>query len=653
MSSLPSGWPNRWRSAVAITLCVVFPASPVLAQDASSSIEPVKPASSILFRPYMAVEVPGVRLSDSDRLSTLIRGGKLYLTAQDAIALALENNIDLEIARYAPISAAWRVTRSEAGGALPGVPSAASQATSVASGQGVQGSQAAVGAQGGGGGGAARSSGNASISQIGPVTQTLDATVQETTTFSHVTTPQPNSVQSLTAVLVQNQRTYTASVQQGLLSGGSVSVSTSGHYLNENSPTDVLNPSWAPSLSISLQHNLLQGFGREVGGRTITISKINLATSDVTFRSQVISVVNSVLNAYYALVAADEDLKAKTSAFEVAQTFLSDTSKQIEIGSLAEVDRIKAESQVATTRQDLVVSQTALAQDEVRLKNLLSRKGISDPRLAAARIVALDRLVIPDKDDLPPVKVLVAKALANRPDLAAERANLQTSQISAKGTQNGILPVLVAFGSASAAGLAGTPRTEGTGPVPGPAPGPIVAADPYFVGGLGTAYGQVFRRNFPSENAGAFFQAPIGNRQAQADHGIDQLQLRQTELSLQKDLNQTHVDVMNAVVALEQARARYDAAVLNRELAQQLLDSESKKFAIGSSTPFLVVQQQRDLATAVSSQIAALVSYNIARIALDQTVGQTLDANHVVIAEARAGKVARQSALETGVAAQQ
>jgi outer membrane protein TolC len=604
----------------------------------------VKPSASILFRPYEAVDVPAVRLSDSDRLHTLIRGGKLYLTAQDAIALALENNIDLEIARYAPISAAWRVTRSEAGGALPGVPSAASQATSVASGQGVQGSQAAVGAQGGGGGGAARSSGNASISQVGPRTQTLDATIQETTTFSHQTTPQPNSVQSLTPVLVQDTRTYTGSVQQGLLSGGSVSLSFSNHYLNENSPTDVLNPSWAPNLSFSLQHNLLQGFGRDVGGRTITISKINLATSDVTFRSQVIAVVNTVLNAYYALVAADEDLKAKTSAFDVAQTFLGDTSKQIEIGSLAETERIKAESQVATTRQDLVVSQTTLAQDEVRLKNLLSRKGMADPLLAAARIVALDRLAIPEKDDLPPVKELVAKALANRPDLAAERANLQTSQISAKGTTNGILPVLVAFGGASNAGLAGTPRTVGSGP--GAAP------DPYFVGGLGTALGQVFRRNFPSQNAGAFFQAPIGNRQAQADHGIDQLQLRQTELSLQKDLNQAHVDVMNAVVALEQARARYDASVLNRELAQQLLASERKKFEIGSSTPFAVIQQQRDLATAISSQISALVSYNNARIALDQTVGQTLEANHVVIAEARTGKVARQSALDSGTPAQ-
>jgi outer membrane protein TolC len=371
-----------------------------------------------------------------------------------------------------------------------------------------------------------------------------------------------------------------------------------------------------------------------VGGRTITISKINLATSDITFRSQVITVVNGVLNAYYALVADGEDLKAKTSAFDVAQSFLSDTSKQIEIGSLAETERIKAESQVATTRQDLVVSETTLAQDEVRLKNLISRKGIGDPLLAAAHVVPLDRLVIPEKDDLPPVKELVAKALANRPDLAVERANLQTSLISAKGTRNGLLPTLVAFGGASAAGLAGTPRP----PVVG------APADPYLVGGVGTALGQVFRRNFPSQNIGGYFQTPIGNGQAQADSGIDQLQLRQSELGLQKDQNQTHVDVMNAMVALEQARARYDAAVLNRELSQQLLDSERKKFAIGSSTPFNVIQQQRDLATAVSSQISALVAYNNARIALDQTTGQTLEANHVVIAEARTGKVARAAA---------
>jgi outer membrane protein TolC len=632
MMNLASGWSSRWRSGVAVALCAIVPITPVLAQDASTSIAPVKPAASFLFRPYQAVDVPAVRLGDSDRLHALIHDGKIYLTAQDAIALALENNIDLEIARYAPVSAEWRLTRAQAGGALPGVPSAASQASSVASGQGVLGSQAAAGTRGGGSTGVTRGSGNASISQVGPVTQNLDPTIQETTTFSHQTTPQPNTVQSVTSSLIQNQRTYTGSLQQGLLSGGSLSISYSNHYLNENAPTDVLNPSLAPNLSFSLQHNLLNGFGTEVGGRTITVSKINLATSDLTFRNQVITVVNGVLNAYYALVAADEDAKAKTNAFNVAETFLADTSKQIELGALAETERIKAQAQVATTRQDLVVSETTLAQDEVRLKNLISRKGIGDPLLAAARIVALDRLVMPEKDNLPPVKELVSQALADRPDLAAERANLQAAQVSAKGTKNGILPVLVGFASASAAGLAGTPRTATSG------------ADPYFVGGMGTALGQVFRRNFPSQNAGAFFEATIGNNQAQADHGIDQLQLRQTELGLQKDLNQTHVDVLNAVVALEQARARYDAAVLNRELAQQLLDSERKKFAIGSSTPYSVIVQQRDLTTAVSSQISALVSYNNAKIALDQTVGKTLEVNHIVIAEARAGKVARQSA---------
>jgi len=620
---------SNWRGAVAVTLCVVFPVSPVLAQDAG--IGPIKPDASVLFRPYEAVNVPAVRLADSSRLHDLIRDGKLYLTAQDAIALALENNIDLEIARYAPITAAWNLTRAEAGGALPGVPNAASQTSSVASGQGVLGSQAAAGVRGGGTGSVTRGNGNASISQIGPVTQTLDTNIQETTIFSHQTTPQVNSVQSLTSALIQDQRTYSASIQQGLLSGGSVSVNYSNHYLNENSPTDVLNPSVAPTLSISLQHNLLQGFGTEVGGRTITVSKINLRTSDVVFRGQVISVVNNVLNAYYAVAAADEDLKAKNSAYDVARTFLADTSKQIEIGSLAETERIKAESQVATTSQDLVVSETTLKQNEVTLKNLISRRGIADPLLAGARIVAVDRLVMPEKDDLPPVKDLVAKAIANRPDLAAEKANLTAAQVSAKGTTNGVLPVLVAFASASDAGLAGTPRTATSG------------ADPYFVGGIGTALGQVFRRNFPSQNAGAYYQMPIGNRQAQADQGIDQLQLRQTELSLQKDLNQTHVDVMNAIVALQQARARYDAAVLNRELAQQLLNAEQKKFAIGASTPYNVIQQQRDLAAARASQISALVTYNTARIALDQTVGQTLEANHIVISEARTGQVARQS----------
>ncbi len=628
------GLSSRLRKYIAVGLCYVWPASFLLAQQA---IEPVAPQAPAFWRPYAAPEVPDVRIANSPRLRDLIRAGKLYLGIQDAIALALENNIDIEVSRYNPILQAWNLQRAQAGGALPGVPSGATQAASVASGQGVLGSQQAAGVSAANPT-TARSASNASIVQIGPTTQTLDPSIQESTTFSHRTAPQPNVVQSITPILIQNQRIYSGSLQEGFLGGGAVTVSYSGHYLNENAPTDVLNPSVNSSLSIQFGQNLLQGFGMAVNARFITVDKINLQTSDLNFKTQVITTVVNVLNNYNALVADYEDMKAKNSALEAAKTFYEDTRKQVEIGTLADIELTRAASQIATSQQDLVTSETSLKQDDLRLKNLISRNGIEDPIVAGAQIVPLDGMAIPDKDDLPPVKDLVEKAMANRSDLAAEKAGITTAEVLALGTKNGVLPTLIGFGYEGQAGLAGTARTVGSGRF-------AQTANPYFVGGVGDALGQVFRRDFPTEVVGAAFSAPLRNRQAQADYGIDQLQLRQTQLGVQKDLKQAQVDVLNAVVALQQSRARYDAAVRNRVLAQQLLEAEQKKYALGASTPYNVIQQQRDLATAQSTEIAAMVTYSNARVSLDQTLGTTLETNHVAIAEARAGKVAQASSI--------
>jgi outer membrane protein len=213
---------------------------------------------------------------------------------------------------------------------------------------------------------------------------------------------------------------------------------------------------------------------------------------------------------------------------------------------------------------------------------------------------------------------------------------LTSSEIAALGTRNGILPLLVGIGSESTAGLAGTPRTAVSS-------FGVETSNPYFNGGIGTALGQVVRRNFPTNRAAAYFQAPLRNDQAQADFAIDQLQLRQSQIQLNKDLNQVVVDVSNYVVALRQARGRYRAAVQTRILQQQLLDAEQKKLAGGASTPFNVVQQERDLATAQSAEIAALVDFSNARLALDQTLGTTLEKNHVDIEDARSGRVQRVS----------
>ena len=618
------------RRQAAALLCL---ASLTWAQDNGSPIAPQRAQAPVIVRPYLAVAVPPIRLANSPRLAELVRAGMLYLTAQDAIALALENNIDIEVSRYNPFIAQWQLERSQAGGALPGVPSSASQAGSVASGQGVAGSQAAAGVSVPG----ARSSGtgsNATVSQIGPVTQNLDPILQENSTFSHLSSPQPDQVQSGVFSLIQTTHVYSGSYQQGFLAGGIATVSYSDHYLGENASSDLLNPTVAPSASVSLQQNLLRGFGVAANARTITVSRMNLNTTELNFKTQVVSVVTQVLNAYYNLAADYEDLHAKTSVSDTAQTFVNDVKRQIEIGSVAPTDLIAAQSQAASSAQAVVDSNVALQQQELALKNLISRTGPADPALANVRIVPIDSMAIPAADNLLPIDQLVRQALANRSDLASELAGEKASEVNSLGTGNGILPTLDGFVVESQAGLAGVPRAIS-------ADGLTESGDKYFAGGIGTALGQVFRRNFPTESAGAFYQEPIRNRQAQADYSIDLLQLRQTQLTNRKDLNQVEVDVRNGVVALRQARARLDAALKNRELQQQLFDAEEKRFRLGASTPYNVALAQRDLISAQSSAVAAMVAYSTARVSLDQTLGITLEANRVGMDEVKSGKVAR------------
>jgi len=661
------------RQLLALLLAGVCPA-PGWSQ-VPQEIAPVRPQAPVILRPYQPSLVPPVRIHNALRIQDLVRAGKLYLTVQDAIALALENDIDLESARYNPLINQWSLERLSAGGALPGVPSGSSQSGSVASGQGVNGSQTAAGVSTTVGGTNNNNSSNATISQIGPVTPSLDPTFQTTETFAHKSFLQPDVVfiQGGQYNIVDLTRNNVTSVTQGLLSGGQVSLTYRDSYLNENAITDILNPASSPVLSLSFRHNFLQGFGTTVNSRNITVAKNTLAMSDTVFKGQVISVVADVLNLYYGLVADYEDVKAKQSALDVAQTFFENNKKQVQIGTMAPLDVTTAEAQVASSQQDLVVSQTTLAQQQVSLKNVLSSRGLADPLLAEVEIIPLDRIDVPEQDNLPPVKDLIATARAKRTDLAIQENDLKNSRISATGTANGVLPQLAALANVSSQGLSGSPKPvpfvtsaqtqTGTSAIPpglGACPASVAPAgrlcelpNNYFVGGIGNALGQVFRRNFPSENVGGFIAPTLLNRQALADAAIDQMTIRQNELQLQKAVNQLAVDVSTQIVGLQQARARYAAAVRNRILEQQLLDAEQKKFALGASTTYNVVQQQRDLSTAQSSEVAALVAYSNARVSLDETLGTTLETNHISIQEALSGHVTRVSTLPPGTGAAQ
>ncbi len=662
---------KNFRGCLAVVVCLCTAGQTGWGQQA---IAPEKPAASVFRRPYEAVTVPPAPLANSPRLRDLIRAGKIYLTAQDAIALAIENNIDLESERYNPLIDQWSLVRFEAGGALPGVPSGSSQAGSVASGQGVLGSQAAAGLGGGGGNSSSGGTVGAQITQLGPVTPTLDPVFQSVTTFAHQSLPQPDTIASVITNLIEKTRSFNESISQGLITGGQVSLSYSDSYQNENSPSDILNPTSSTSLSISIRHNFLQGFGVAVNARNITVAKSTVSMDNLTFKSQVISVVGNVLSLYYGLVADYQDLKAKQSALAVAQRFYEDNKKQVQVGTMAPLDVVTAEAQVASTQQDLIVSQTTLEQQQLQLKNLLSRNGLADPVVAEADIIPLDRIDVPEQENLPPIRELVATALANRPDLANEKTNLANLKISNLGSASSLLPTLEGLASASNQGLSGSPRavpvqtggetqagTASAGIPPGFAACPASVApkgtlcevpDPYFVGGIGTALGQTIRRNFPTESAGGVFVPTLRNRQAQSDYAVDQLTYRQSQLQTTRDLNQLVVDVSNQLTAVQQARVRYAAAVKSRVLEQQLLDAEQKKFSLGASTTELVVQQQRDLATAQSTEVGALVAYSNARVSLNQTLGTTLQVNNVSLQEAMTGRVGRPSTLPTTLPSQ-
>ncbi len=577
-------------------------------------IAPVKPAGMPFIRSYRADTVPPLRVSDSSRLHGMIRAGNLYLTAPDAIAIAIENNLDLEVERYRILASGWDLQRLESGGALRGVQSGSGATVTLASGQGVAGSR-------GGGGGAAAQAGAANIQQIGPVTPQLDPIFTTYTVLGHQTYFQDQLVQAGTNELVYTTRSYYGQMSQGLLSGGTVRMSYSGAYLNESAPTDVLNPTSSASLGVVVGHNLLKGFGERVNGRFIRAARRRAASSDRGFQMRLMAVVANVLDRYWDLSVASDDVKYKRRNRDIAREFDEATRKEIAAGAIPAVDQIRAKSALALQEQALAVALNAAEQRENALKDALSWHGQADPALAAAHIIAVDPLEVPETDDLPPLRELLATAMNRRPDVADAKMRAELAEMEASSISNGLLPSLQVFATSTNAGQTGQP-------VPGASP------DPYFVGGAGAALGQVFRRNFPNERVGVRFSAPLENTQAQADHAMDQLTHRQTQLNAQKTFNQLAVEVSSQVMALQQARAQYQAAVEHRTIVEKLLQGEERRFQMGASTIATVVAARRDLATAQSSELAAAAAYIHNRIALDQGLGLTLEANHISVEDA-------------------
>ena len=203
-----------------------------------------RPATPVWWRPYMPTTISPARMTNTQRIHSLMRAGKLYLTLQDAIALAIENDLNLEVARTNPINAEWAIERAQAGGAPRGVASASTNIGGATAGFGRAGQRASSAGISAGGGGSVggNGAGGVTTSQIGTTAQVMDPFIQDQTSFSHITYPQAIQAISGVPTLVDNQRIYSNLIQQGLPTGGFVQFKAYNQYLNENSPGDNYNP---------------------------------------------------------------------------------------------------------------------------------------------------------------------------------------------------------------------------------------------------------------------------------------------------------------------------------------------------------------------------------------------------------------------------
>jgi len=591
-----------------------------------------------LERYKMQDEVP-INLRNSGRLDSLVRAGRLYLSLSDAIALALENNLDIEIQRYGPRLADTELLRAQAGGFIRGIPTSlnttTTNVTSQVTGGGGLGTNIGRGTTGSGGDNA--SAGGFVFQQSGTAIPILDPVASIGYGFFHATSINSNSFATGIPAFAVRQQTPYFSLQKGFLSGTNVSLDFNNQYVRSTVPRAEINPYYTGNLGLTVSQSLLRGFGFAVNNRNIRIAKIEMSVSDLVFKQQVMSTISGIINIYWDLVSYAEDAKVKKQALALAEKLLSDNKKQVEIGTLAPIEVVRAEAEVARNQQDLIISETRVLQQETVLKNALSRTGVSSPSIAEARIVTTDSIRIPDSEQIQPIQDMVNTALEKRPDIAQSRMSIESTKIGLEGSKSQLRPDLSLQAQLRNKGLSGSPQLVS---LPG-VPGLVETANPYFVGGYGGVIGQIFRRNFPDYNISFNLNIPIHNRQARADMANDLLRLRQQELRQQVQINQVRVEVQNALIGLQQARATYQSAVKSRVFAEQTLDAEQKKYALGASTIFVVIQSQRDLAVAQAAEVSALSSYSRAKVQLDQSLGVTLEVNNVSIEEAKKGQVSR------------
>src|SRR6202789_3602313 len=565
--------------------------------------------------------------------------GKIYIFMNDAVALALENNLDIAIARYNLNIADTDVWRAKAGASTLGVNSGVVQNTP---GGGVGGLGTQVGS---GQGGTSVAAGGAGVGAGGLVVSTLGSG-PPLTSFDPILT---GTLQNDHLVIIctspfcgphQNTATGNFTYTQGFQWGTNVSVGFNNTRVTSDNPYNAFTPLLNSSFQFKLTQHLLQGYGFAANDRFIRIAKNDREISDVAFRLQIITTVDQIENMYWDLVYAYENVRVQKEQLAFAQKTLSDSRKQVEIGTLAPIEVVRAQSTVASDQQTLTVALTNLQLQQLLMKNALSRS-LVDQVLADAEVIPTSTMELPAQEAVIPTQDLVNDALSHRPELAEQRINLANTDISNKAIRSALLPTVDLFAYYGGNGQGGnsnpnyvcTSATEFTvcGP-PRPAPVPPSVSYP------GTL-NQLVNSTASDKGAGIAINIPLRNRAAQSVQVRGEFEYRQAQLRIQQIENQLRIEVRNAQFGVQQNRASVASAQAAVDLARQSLDAEQKKYALGASTSTLVLQNQAAMTQAEVTLVSAKALYEKAEVELERSTGLLLDHAGILISDAERGQV--------------
>jgi outer membrane protein len=637
---------------LAVTL-VGGPISPAFGQDAPQNPQaaPAKPATPIvpvslgsakynytraprpfpnLLAPYSPIKIEPAGLTNSPRVDQLIHDGKIELGMQEAVELALENSMDIVVQRYIPWFADTGILKAKAGGfggTTPGAVFGGSTAN------------------------------NPLINYDPLVTSTISYDDRNVPVNNPLTSGTGTGLLALTALVLHNS-VYNFQYSQGFQTGTTFFTSWDNTRSSSSSAANLFNPSVTTQIFTGFQQQLLNGFGRAVNTRNIRIAKNNRKIADWAFTQQAITTVTNTITAYWELVFARENVKVQQQAVTVAQKLYNDNKKQLEIGTMAPLDVTRAESELATDRQNLIVAQTVQLQDEQTLKNAISKNPLA-PNFVNVEIIPTDLPTPPEAIEAPTFEDGIKEAFAKRPELQEQALNLLNGEIDLKATRNALLPTATLTAQYGTVGLAGDQRTFTSTTVAGapvvdmngnPIPGFFlpstrVTPGPTAQAGFGDAMSTLFHNQFPDYQVSLNLQIPIRNRSAQADSQRAILTQHYLEAQLQQLKNAALLDVRNTYIALTQDRAQVEAATKARELQQQTFDAEQKKYQLGASTVYNVILTQRDLINAQGNELRAVANLSEAKANYERALGRTLEVNRVTIADAKTGEAARETLI--------